>query len=533
MRRPSFPALLRLLLVFCFIATVSCRGRVPHPAPTPSPPKPAWPAATKPIVIPTPKSLTLAGPRLRLNHGTRLVVADGATAQDKMAALAVRQTVLTQLGPPALRVVRARAVTRADNVLVFGEAARVPLVARLLRRSGASAPPQTEGYGLRVGATWAVVAGHDPAGTFYGAQTLCQIIGADRQGAFVWPAQIDDYPTLPWRGAHLFVGNQALPFHKRLIAGVLARLKMNNLVLQCEQARWDTLGRTAPPWAMSKADLRQEITFARRHFLTVTPLVNSVGHMPWLLDRQHRAWAEDPKTPYAANVTNAQLDTFLFQLDDEVLDTFGSDTLHIGGDEVTMRGRYPDVSRERYPNVAEAFVAQVTKLHGHLKRRGVRTMVWGDMLLAPGEAPGETPGFTNAASPAQAQWTRAHLPKDIVITDWHYAANAALSSPRLLQSAGFGPVIGATWDDPANIGAFSRVLARDGQRGLLQTTWAGYNSRAENLNHEAAQFVAFVIAAEEAWNGGKTPPAELPYDPAQVFWMLYGSQTADPPSSKH
>lgn len=532
MRRPSFTLLLLLCLAFCFLGTVSCRNHAPHPAPPRPLTKSAWPSPNTPIVIPTPKRMTLAGSRLRLNRTTRLVVADSATAQDKMAALAVQQAVLAEMGPPLLRIVRAKRVRQADNVLVFGEPSRMPLMTRLLRRSGANTPTHPEGYCLRVGTHGAVVAGHDPAGTFYGAQTLCQLIGDDDKGLFVWPVQIDDYPSLSWRGAHLFVGNHALPFHKRLIVGVFARLKMNNLVLQCEQARWDTLGKTAPPWAMSKSDLRQDIAFARRHFLTVTPLVNSVGHMPWLLDNaQHRVWAEDPQTPYAASVTNAQLNKFLFRLEDEVLDTFGSDALHIGGDEVTMRGRYPYVSQSRYPTVAEAYVAQVTKLHDHLKKRGVQTMLWGDMLLAPGEAPGETAGFTNAVSDAQAQWTRARLPKDIIIADWHYAASAAFSSPKLLQSAGFGPIIGATWEDPANIGAFSRVLAQGGQRGLLQTTWAGYESRAENLNHESAQFVAFVIAAEEAWNGGSVPPDRLPYDPAQVFWTLYGKKTPAPPTS--
>lgn len=165
----------------------------------PPPAKPLWPSAATPVVIPAPKSLTLTGPRLRLNHDTRLAVADDATARDKMAALAVQQELLKRLGPPALRLVRAKSVTRADNVLVFGEAGRVP-------PGGAPAPTKSEGYGLRVGADWAVVAGHDPAGTFYGAQTLCQLVGTDTKGVFVWPTQIDDYPSLRWRGAHLYLG---------------------------------------------------------------------------------------------------------------------------------------------------------------------------------------------------------------------------------------------------------------------------------------------------------------------------------------
>lgn len=500
------------------LGPLSCHSDAPEPNPPPA--KASWPATGGPLIIPTPKSLTLAGPRLRLNKQTRLVIAEDATEQDKRAAWAVQGEMLARFGPPALPLVRAGTVTQAENLLAFGEPSRVPLVARLLRKAGGVPPTKAEGYCVRTAPGWAVVAGHDPAGTFYGAQTLSQLISQDYAGPFLWPARVDDYPSLPWRGAHLFVGNRALPFHEKLIAGVFARLKMNALVLQCEQAQWDTLGPTAPTWAMSKADLRREIIFAREHFLSVTPLVNSVGHMPWLLDNAHyRNWAEDPQTPYAASVTNPDLDTFLFRLYDEVLDTFHSDTLHIGGDEVTLRGRYPFSSRAQYPTVATAFVAQVTKMHDYLASKNVRTMLWGDMLLASGEGP----DACNAPSPADAAWMRGHLPKDITITDWHYAPEGDFASPRLLTSAGFAPVIGATWYNPANVAVFSHALAADRQRGLLQTTWAGYNSSAGNLQHESQQFIAFVIAAEEAWNGGKIPADRLPYDPHQVFWALYGA----------
>ena len=393
------------------------------------------------------------------------------------------------------------------------------LSGRRLQTSGAEPSDKSEGYCLLVGPEGAVVAGHDPAGTFYGAQTLCWLLGRDAAGVYITGARVDDYPSLAWRGAHLFVGNRALPFHEKLIAHVFARLKMNNLVLQCEQAKWDALGNAAPPWAMSKADLRAEIAFARRYGLTVTPLVNSVGHMSWLFaNGANLALAEDPQTPYAANVSNPQTDALLFRLDDEVLDTFGSQALHIGGDKVTLRGRYPHRSRAQYPTVADAYVAQVTRLHDHLRKRGVRAWLWSDMLLSPGDAR----DAANAPSPAQAVQMRNRLPKDIVLTDWHYQADDPFTSPHLLRQAGFGPVIGATWAVPANITGFSHALAADRQRGLLQTTWAGYNSSEDNLAHEKHQFTAFVLAADCAWNGGQIDPKHLPYDPEKVFDRLYG-----------
>lgn len=471
---------------------------------TVTPPKPI-PAADALLIIPRPKSFILTHTWLRIDSATRLVLRPAAGPLDRMAALSVQSELHEHFGLPRLAIIRS-------------DAAKLPGAAITFEESTAAKRP--EGYQLHVGPAGVVISGHDARGTFYGAQTLCQMFAKDAHGTFLPGADIDDYPTLLWRGAHLFVGNHALPFHEKLIARVFARLKLNNLVLQCEQAKWDTLGKAAPPWAMSKKDLKTEIAFARSYGMTVTPLVNSVGHMPWLFtDPANLEMAEDPQTPYAACVDSPRTDEFLFRLHDEVLDTFHSDSLHIGGDEVTQRGRYPYRSRSACPTVAGAFVTHVLRLHDHLKARGVRTLLWSDMLLAPGEAR----DAANAPTPLQAAEMRLRLPKDIVLTDWHYTPNGPYPSPALLQKAGFGPVIGATCSIPSNIAHFSQTLADGHQRGLLQTTWAGYNSSEANFRHEKRQFVAFVVAAECAWNGGQIDPHHLPYDPAQVFDRLYGA----------
>lgn len=500
--------------------------RPPAPAQMRPPLVPALPtpAASDTLpLIPRPKSVRLTGTRLRLTPGTRLLLAPDAGPLDRMAALSVQAELHQRLGLPLLPIRRMqRSVKGAGDGaarIIFGEPGRTPAVARLLRAAGAAPCRKAEGYCLVAGPRAVVVAGHDAHGTFYGAQTLCQMLGRDADGVYAPRGRVDDYPSLGWRGAHLFVGDHALPFHRKLIARVLARLKMNHLVLQCEQARWDALGKAAPPWAMSKADLARDIAFARRYGMTVTPLVNSVGHMPWLFrDPANLPLAEDPQTPYAANVGNPETYRRLFRLYDEVEGTFHSDALHVGGDEVTQRGRFPYRSLAAYPTVADAFVAHVTRLHDHLKAHHVRTMLWSDMLLSPGD----TRDATNAPSPAQAARMRAALPHDITLTDWHYAADDPFGSPRLLRRSGFGPVIGGTWAVPGNIVGFSRALAGGGQRGLLQTTWAGYDSSEANLNHERYQFTAFVLAADCAWNGGKMDAHHLPYDPARVFDRLYG-----------
>ena len=504
---------LRIVLCLALLTLSSCRP------PAPRPPLPAHltqtPASTPTLLlIPQPKQVRLSGVSLRLMSGVRLIFMPRAAPLDRLAALSVGSE-LKRLGLPDEK-------HKTGGVeIVFGEPAKAPSIARMLREAGVKPCSHAEGYVLLAGPRRIVVAGHDPHGTFYGAQTLCQMLDKDARGVYAHGGTITDYPSLPWRGVHLFVGNHALPFHEKLIARVLARLKMNNLVLQCEQAKWDTLGPAAPPWAMSKADLKTEIVYANRYGLSVTPLVNSAGHLPWLFQNPaNLPLAEDLQTPYAANVSNPATYVKLFKLYDEVLDTFHSDTLHAGGDEITLRGRFPCRSIGKYPTVAKAFTAHITKLHNHLKARGVKTMLWSDMLLSPGDAK----DATNAPTPAQAAEMRTDLPRDIILTDRHYSADDPFTSPLLLRRAGFGPVIGGTWAVPGNIVGFSRALTQQHQRGLLQTTWAGYNSSEANLKHEKHQFAAFVLAADCAWNGGVLDPKRLPYDLDKVFDRLYGQK---------
>ncbi len=503
------------------LAALGSEGRAQTPAAPAS-------AADSPLIIPRPKSVAWTGSRLSVDSSTRLVLALGAGRLDRMAALSVQHELHERFGLPLLPI-RTATVETTGVAIVFGEPERSAWVRRGLQAWGAHPSHRSEGYELVAGSGGAVVAGHDPAGTFYGAQTLCQMLRRDAHGVYVPGGWVDDYPTLGWRGAHLFVGDRALPFHRKLIARVFARLKMNALVLECEQARWETLGRAAPSWAMSKADLKAEVAFARRYGMTVTPLVNSVGHMPWAFaGGANTDLAEDPQTPYAARVADPRTDRFLFRLYDEVLDTFGASALHLGGDEVALRGRYPYLSRAQFPTLADAFVAQVTRAHDHLKARGVRTLLWGDMLLASGEAA----DAASAPSAAQARQMRERLPHDIVLTDWHYRASGPFASLRPLRAAGFGPIIGATWFEPGNIAGFSQALGASREKGLLQTTWAGFNSSEANLTHEKRQFTAFVLAAECAWNGGGVDAGRLPYDPAQVFDRLYGPRTPAPPAPK-
>jgi len=146
----------------------------------------------------------------------------------------------------------------------------------------------------------------------------------------------------------------------------------------------------------------------------------------------------------------------------------------------------------------------------------VESMVWGDMLLGPGEAK----DATHAKTLADARARREAISRKVIIVDWHYAASADASSLELLRKEGFR-VVAASWYTPANIHHLAQAALATGAEGLLQTTWMGYFPDEQAMKTQLQQFTAFVLAAEYAWSGRKEPPAQLGYDAKEVFLKAY------------
>jgi hypothetical protein len=115
---------------------------------------------------------------------------------------------------------------------------------------------------------------------------------------------------------------------------------------------------------------------------------------------------------------------------DEVINLFGHPKfVHIGHDEVQEPGGFPRDARCKQRGAERIFVEDTLKLRARLAKSGARVMMWGDMLLAPGDSP----DATNAASAATAKRMRDRLPKDIAITDWHCGAAPRCKSVGMLK----------------------------------------------------------------------------------------------------
>ncbi len=385
-------------------------------------------------------------------------------------------------------------------------------------------PDQPGAYYLEATTERIEIVGRDVEGAVNGTHTLTQLLQPTLGAVQVRPERIVDYPHLRFRGVHLF-GSPQPQFLPRLIENVLAPLKFNHLVIECGHAQWEA---TRPAWGDNDAPkplLREAVETARKHLIEPIPLIQSLGHMGWAFrNGANLDLAEDPDTPWALAPRRPESRQFLQRLYDEVFELFQPRMFHVGLDEVTNRGRFP-----YRPESVEAAVGQLLTEHAEwlvseLRGRGVeRVLMWGDMLLAPGEA---HDGAANAASPGEAQTTRARLSRlpELIICDWHYTPTAPenYKSVSTLKSAGFKDIIVSTWFNPLNIHTFARSARQQRLMGLLQTTWAGHTIDQRTLSgREYHQFIAYGYASMYAWDSDLPPPPQLPLDMERVFASMY------------
>jgi len=303
-----------------------------------------------------------------------------------------------------------------------------------------------EGYILSVTPDRITVKARDAHGVYNGIQTLLQAVAdsTDSPGSpQVKCVEIKDWPSLRFRSAMI-----ALPTDKwghpndpevdvgdflDFLYNTMARHKLNVLVLNTRQGyRYQSAPLVGAEHAWGRGELERIRDFCKRHFIEVIPNVNSMGHASWLLYRyKHLRWHDDMQTFCTCKPETYEMLTGVY---DELIEIFQPRIFHIGMDEVRWKGnpKNPNPPRCLCDDIPkwEQFGRWVKRLHDHLASKGVRTMMWGDMLLV--EHNGGPPFFTARALKA--------IPRDVIIANWS-TGSAAISNFFFNRKAGFHDVV--------------------------------------------------------------------------------------------
>ena len=216
---------------------------------------------------------------------------------------------------------------------------------------------------------------------------------------------------------------------------------------------------------LTQDQVRELVACCRERGLEAIPEVPSLSHCDYLVLAHPgiRERADDPYPDTYCPSNPASYD-LLFDVLQEVVEVFAPRTVHIGHDEYYSIGLCP---RCRGRDAAGLYADDISRIHGWLSARGLRTMMWAEKLLDARDKSGTPIG--GAAKPhTPATWRAIDLvPRDIDMMHWYWAID------RRLEDAYFARGFDVTYGNfaPAAVPGWPDRIRRPGFRGVMVSNW--------------------------------------------------------------
>lgn len=338
---------------------------------------------------------------------------------------------------------------------------------RALPAEVASGLARPEAFWIELTADSVSVVGSDTLGALHGLTRLEELKRSREDG--LPTGRIVDWPVHRVRAAHFVLRNVGLDEAKRIVS-LARRAQFNTLVVQlADGVAFPSMGEIPRSDAWSVEEFRSFLDYVRQNGLRFIPELQLLTHQEKLF---RGAYPELLYNGYTYDPRKEETYERVFAIMDEIISLSDPDAFHIGHDEVEGPGKSRSRLKEgETPLPAELFLQDVERLHRYLSEKGIETWMWGDMLISAREFPGMLSRHLHGDR-AYAD-LRGRLPRDIVVTDWHYDdGQEAFPSSAAFLRAGHD-VLGSTWKNERTTRAFSRYVAGlgPGARGMVATTW--------------------------------------------------------------
>ena len=355
---------------------------------------------------------------------------------------------------------------------------------------------EAEGYVLIADRRGAHVIAATDAGSFYGLQTLKQLLTGSGELASLQPVVLRDWPAMRWRGAQDDLSRGPVPtleFQKTQIRTFAAH-KLNVYSPYFEHTlEFSSHPLIAPPFgAMSRDDVRELVAYAERHHVMVIPQQQTFGHLHHMLKQE--IYASLAETPHGHVLAPGQPGSLEWTraVFAEIDSLFPAPFMHLGADETFELGKGQTKARVDSLTIGPVYVEYLKDIERTLRRDGKRFLFWGDIAM-------HHPELVKS------------LPKDMVAIGWEYGARSGFD--RFLKP--FRDAGMETWVSPgvsswnrvwpnyavalANIQGFAREGQAGGATGLLNTTW---DDNGDALFNQTWHGILFGAAA--AWQSGES-----------------------------
>jgi hypothetical protein len=397
-------------------------------------------------------------------------------------------------------------------------------VIRLTRTGGVDAlampdeqpgPQSRESYHLKVTTAGAEIWGKSSAAVFYGVQTLCQLPEGEGAQASLPEVEIDDWPSLAYRGVMVDVGSEgamSTPEEVKRQLDFMALWKINQYYFYSEaNIELDGYPLLNPAARFTQEQVRQIIAYGRERHIDVIPCLELFGHLHDFFRIEKYADLSDFPHGGEFNPANPKVKAVLSDWINQYTKLFPSKFVNIGFDETwEIDKAAKKLGMGGTP--AKLFIEQLNTVAEGFEQHGKRVMAWGDIMVK----------FPDIV---------AQLPPGIIAGAWYYEATPDPEYKRWLvplvaKGVPHFVVTGVNnWSriDPdfdaafENIDTFLAAGRKSKALGLINTLWT---DSQQNLLRQCWPGVAY---------GAIAPWQSTPVDRAQFFSqyarLVYGSET--------
>ncbi len=336
--------------------------------------------------------------------------------------------------------------------------------------------------------------------------SLIEARGSGNNLFFTLPiCEIEDEPTVAWRGVHFCVFPETRYFMIRKFIRFASFLKYTHIVIEFwGMYKFKCCKEMARKNAFSARQVKALVKEANALGVEVVPMLNCLGHaaMQRAVYGKHVALDQNPRLAplfepdgWTWNLRNPNTVKLLREMRRELIDVCGEGRyFHIGCDEAFPYGSSRLFNGTDKTDVLIDFINSVAE---EMKKEGRRVIMWGDQLLYPHEEWAPFPSnIAYAESEEIADKLIRGLDKSIILADWeYYATEKQMSSSKFLSENGFDVII-APFDVPESTKTCIENAVEYNYTGILQTTW-------HILHGENGKFDPRLIirSAELLWNG--------------------------------
>jgi hypothetical protein len=462
-------------------------------------------------IIPAPKQIHVSEVAFVIGRETSIILADGKSVEDRFAAQDfvddVKQTADVSL----------RLGGNARREILIGQI-DLPRVQQALQRAGVD-PGQKltdEGYVVAVSADEVVVAGKTSTGTFYGLQTLKQLVRGAGAGTFIPGVKIADWPTMRWRAVSDDISRGPVPtvdYIKRQIrTEAFFKLNMHSFYMEHTFASESQPLIGPAGGSLTPSEIRELVAYARRYHVELVPEQQTFGHLHKALRLEK--YADLAETPYGDVLSPQQEGSYKLIADwyRELNELFPGQFFHIGEDETFELGEGQSKDAVKARGVGAIYFEHLNRVRDVLKPYNRRLMFWGDIALHHPDLIG-------------------NIPKDMIVMNWQYGARDDFwADIKPFQDAGLQQFVcpGAqNWNQIfPNLEAARKNIVnfvRDGQKagaiGMMNTTW---DDDGESLFETS--WYSIVLGAAASWQEGTVDVERFDRDFDWAFFRNDGDQ---------